>query len=73
MESQASALHVKDAVQTSMETGQAMYVHRSIEAGATFQHISMLHIRQLAFNQPVSVKHMTAWQHEGWQQTSLAE
>ena len=60
IESQALALHVKDAVQTSMETGQAMYVHQSIEAGTTFQYISVLHIRQLAFDQPVSAKLMTA-------------
>ena len=43
-----------------METGQAMYVHKSKEVGETFQYISVLHIRQLACAQPVSAKDMTA-------------
>lgn len=54
---------MKDVGWISMETGQAMYVHKSIEADMTFKYISVLHIRQLAFDQPVSAKLMTAWQH----------
>jgi len=46
-----------------METGQAMYVHKSKEVGMTFQYLSVLHIRQLAFDQPVSAKLTTAWQY----------
>ncbi len=63
IESQVSALYVNNVGQTSMETGQAMYAHKSIEAGTTFHYIRVLHIRQLAFDQPESAKLMTTWQH----------